>query len=177
MVADLEPLGLLKNSDRSVLVAHCEAWSRFVAAVREYHREGVVKLNPDSGRTGKHAAASYPTMARGSTYTSPGEISTLNRLVSRLTRTATEPAGWMRAHGTTSHMPPGAVSVCVGHPCTGCCQTPYRHQRAIMAEPEMSRATLARRAGPPGPAAAAEGGRMARYRYIAAVNAKSLELQ
>jgi len=23
---------------------------------------------------------------------------------------------------------PGAVSVCVGHPCTGCCQTPHRHQ-------------------------------------------------
>jgi P27 family predicted phage terminase small subunit len=53
----LEPLGLLKNSDRGVLVAYCEAWSRFVAAVREYHREGVVKLDyPDSGRTGKHAA-------------------------------------------------------------------------------------------------------------------------
>ena len=48
---------MLKNSDRGVLVAYCEAWSRFVAAVREYHREGVVKLNyPDSGRTGKHAA-------------------------------------------------------------------------------------------------------------------------
>ena len=31
--------------------------------------------------------------------------------------------------------------------------------------------------GPPGPDAAAEGGRMARFRYIAAVNAKSLELQ
>jgi hypothetical protein len=38
-------------------------------------------------------------------------------------------------------------------------------------------ADMARRAGPSGPAAAAEGGSMAQYRYIAAVNAKSLELQ
>ena len=27
VVDDLEPLGLLKNSDRAVLAAHCEAWS------------------------------------------------------------------------------------------------------------------------------------------------------
>jgi P27 family predicted phage terminase small subunit len=56
VVADLEPLGLLKASDRAVLVAHCEAWSRFVAAVKCYRDEGVVKVNPDSGRLGKHAA-------------------------------------------------------------------------------------------------------------------------
>ena len=56
VVSDLEPLGLLKNSDRAVLVAHCEAWSRFVAAAKCYRDEGVVKLNPDSGRLGKHAA-------------------------------------------------------------------------------------------------------------------------
>ena len=60
----MEPLGLLKNSDRGVLVAYCEAWSRFVAAVREYHREGVVKLDyPDSGRTGKHAAVAVAETA------------------------------------------------------------------------------------------------------------------
>jgi P27 family predicted phage terminase small subunit len=56
VVADLEPLGLLKNSDRGVLTAYCEAWSRFAAAVKQYRAEGVTKLNPDSGRTGKHAA-------------------------------------------------------------------------------------------------------------------------
>jgi P27 family predicted phage terminase small subunit len=56
VIDDLAPLGLLKNSDRAVLVAHCEAWSRFVAAVKQYRAEGVTKLNPDSGRTGKHAA-------------------------------------------------------------------------------------------------------------------------
>jgi P27 family predicted phage terminase small subunit len=39
-----------------VLVVYCEAWSRFVAAVKQYRAEGVTKLNPDSGRTGKHAA-------------------------------------------------------------------------------------------------------------------------
>jgi phage terminase small subunit len=32
------------------------AWSRFVAAVKRYRAEGVVKVNPDSGRLGKHAA-------------------------------------------------------------------------------------------------------------------------
>ena len=31
-LADLEPLGLLKANDRAVLAAHCEAWSRSVAA-------------------------------------------------------------------------------------------------------------------------------------------------
>ena len=56
VVSDLEPLGLLKNSDRAVLAAHCEAWSRFVAAVKCYRVEGVVRINPDSGRLGKHAA-------------------------------------------------------------------------------------------------------------------------
>jgi len=52
VVSDLEPLGLLKNSDRAVLVARCEAWSRFVAAVKCYREQGVVKVNPDSGRLG-----------------------------------------------------------------------------------------------------------------------------
>ena len=56
VIADLEPLGLLKNSDRAVLVAHCEAWSRFVIAAKQHHAEGVVRINPDSGRLGKSAA-------------------------------------------------------------------------------------------------------------------------
>jgi phage terminase small subunit len=46
VIADLEPLGLLKNSDRGTLVAYCEAWSRFVAAVKQYRSEGVVRVNP-----------------------------------------------------------------------------------------------------------------------------------
>ena len=33
-----------------MLVAHCEAWSRFVAAVMQYRAEGRLR------RTGKHAA-------------------------------------------------------------------------------------------------------------------------
>ena len=37
-------------------MAHCEAWSRFVAAVRQYRTDGVTRINPDNGRTGKHAA-------------------------------------------------------------------------------------------------------------------------
>jgi P27 family predicted phage terminase small subunit len=63
VVSDLEPLGLLKSSDRAVLVAHCEAWSRFVAAVRCYRAEGVVRINPDSGRLGKHAAVAVAEQA------------------------------------------------------------------------------------------------------------------
>src|SRR6476469_7002343 len=46
VVSDLEPLGLLKNSDRAVLVAHCEAWSRYVTAVKQYRLEGVTRINP-----------------------------------------------------------------------------------------------------------------------------------
>ena len=37
-----------------MLVAHCEAWSRFVAAAMQYRADGATKV--DSGRTGKHAA-------------------------------------------------------------------------------------------------------------------------
>ena len=40
VIDDLEPLGLLKNSDRGVLVAYCEAWSRFAAAVSSTARKG-----------------------------------------------------------------------------------------------------------------------------------------
>jgi P27 family predicted phage terminase small subunit len=63
VVSDLEPLGLLKNSDRGVLVAYVEAWSRFAAAVRCYRNEGVVKLNPASGRTDEHPAVAVATEA------------------------------------------------------------------------------------------------------------------
>jgi P27 family predicted phage terminase small subunit len=74
VVADLEPLGLLKNSDRAVLVAHCEAWSRFVAAVRQYRAEGVTKVNPDSGRTGKHAAVAVATDAAVQVVKTAGQL-------------------------------------------------------------------------------------------------------
>jgi P27 family predicted phage terminase small subunit len=63
VIDDLAPLSLLKNSDRAVLAAHCEAWSRFVAAVKCYRVEGVVKVNPDSGRLGKHAAVAVAEQA------------------------------------------------------------------------------------------------------------------
>ncbi len=54
---------MLKNSDRGVLVAYCKTWSRFVAAVRQYRAEGVTRINPDSGRTGKHAAVAVAEQA------------------------------------------------------------------------------------------------------------------
>lgn len=59
---DLAPLGLLKNSDRAVLVAHCEAWSRYVTAVKQYRAEGVTLVNPDSGRT-RHPAVAVAEVA------------------------------------------------------------------------------------------------------------------
>ena len=63
VVSDLEPLGLLKNSDRAVLVAHCECWSRYVTAVKQYRVEGVTRINPDSGRLGKHPAVGVAEVA------------------------------------------------------------------------------------------------------------------
>ncbi|BBZ22827.1 phage terminase small subunit P27 family [Mycolicibacter hiberniae] len=63
VIDDLAPLNLLKNSDRAVLVAHCEAWSRLVAAVKHYHADGLTKTNPDSGRVAKHPSVTTATEA------------------------------------------------------------------------------------------------------------------
>ena len=54
--------------------------------------------------------------------------------------------------------------------------TPSDGSYGRIAVTEISR-DAARRTGRPGPGATAEGGRRARYRYVAAVNAKSVELQ
>ena len=55
-------------------------------------------------------------------------------------------------------------------------RNPQRRVVWPIAVTEISR-DAARRTGRPGPGATAEGGRRARYRYVAAVNAKSVELQ
>lgn len=52
----LEALDILKPEDRAALAAMCEAWSRFVAAVKVYRTEGLVLSNPGSGRKHAHPA-------------------------------------------------------------------------------------------------------------------------
>lgn len=54
VVPELERLDLLKPADRALLVVWVETWSRFVDAVRQYQRDGLTLLNPDSGRTARH---------------------------------------------------------------------------------------------------------------------------
>lgn len=52
----LEPLDMLKQADAALLAARCEAWSRFVRAVRQYRAEGTTIVNPDSGNVRRHPA-------------------------------------------------------------------------------------------------------------------------
>jgi P27 family predicted phage terminase small subunit len=63
VVPGLETLDVLKSEDRAVLAAFCETWSRFVAAVKLYRAEGIVLVNPDSGRAHKHPAVGVAEVA------------------------------------------------------------------------------------------------------------------
>jgi P27 family predicted phage terminase small subunit len=56
VTGELEPLGLLKAGDRRGLITWCTTWSRFVAATREYQRDGMIVVNPDSGNLRRHPA-------------------------------------------------------------------------------------------------------------------------
>lgn len=47
---------MLKQADAALLAARCEAWSRFVRAVRQYRAEGTTIVNPDSGNVRRHPA-------------------------------------------------------------------------------------------------------------------------
>jgi P27 family predicted phage terminase small subunit len=47
---ELERLDLLKPEDHGAFAAYCTAWSRFVAAVKTYHAEGLTVTMPPSGR-------------------------------------------------------------------------------------------------------------------------------
>jgi P27 family predicted phage terminase small subunit len=63
VVPGLEALDILKPEDRAALTVFCETWSRFVAAVRLYRAEGIVLVNPDSGRAHKHPAVGVAEVA------------------------------------------------------------------------------------------------------------------
>ena len=59
----LEALDILKPEDRAALTVFCETWSRFVAAVKLYRAEGMVLVNPHSGRAHKHPAVGVAEVA------------------------------------------------------------------------------------------------------------------
>ena len=63
VVPGLEALDILKPEDRAALTVFCETWSRFVAAVKLYRAEGIVLVNPDSGRAHKHPAVGVAEVA------------------------------------------------------------------------------------------------------------------
>jgi P27 family predicted phage terminase small subunit len=63
VVPGLEALDILKPEDRAALAVFCETWSRFVAAMRLYRAEGIVLVNPDSGRAHKHPAVGVAEVA------------------------------------------------------------------------------------------------------------------
>lgn len=56
IVPGLEALDLVKPEDYSMLVGHCETWANFVLALRQVRAEGMVLVNPESGRAHKHPA-------------------------------------------------------------------------------------------------------------------------
>jgi P27 family predicted phage terminase small subunit len=56
IVPGLVRLDLVKPEDRAALTAYCETWARFVEATRQYRREGITAVNPDSGRMSVHPA-------------------------------------------------------------------------------------------------------------------------
>jgi len=60
----LERLDLIKDEDAESFAAYCTAWSRFVAAVKTYQREGLTATNPSSGRISTHPAV-HVAMAAG----------------------------------------------------------------------------------------------------------------
>jgi P27 family predicted phage terminase small subunit len=74
VVPGLERLDLLKVEDRAVLVAYCETWSRFVAAVSMYRSEGETIVNPDSGNMRRHPAVGIASEAAAQLKTLAGEF-------------------------------------------------------------------------------------------------------
>ena len=63
IVPALDELGIVKPSDRALLVCFCECWSRFVHAVRMYKTEGIVVTTPDSGCLRRHPAVGIASEA------------------------------------------------------------------------------------------------------------------
>ena len=56
IVDDLEPLGLLRQASHSTMEICCQATSLRLRAYATYRKEGLMAVNPDSGRQGVHPA-------------------------------------------------------------------------------------------------------------------------
>jgi len=63
VVPGLERLDIVKPEDRATLAVYCQTWSRFAAATRQVHDEGMVLTNPDSGRRYPHPAIAIANTA------------------------------------------------------------------------------------------------------------------
>lgn len=73
-VPELAALGLLKAPDRAVLVVWCLTWSRYVAAVKQYQRDGMLVTNPDSGNLRRHPAVGIAETAAAQLRTYAAEL-------------------------------------------------------------------------------------------------------
>lgn len=60
---NLDRLDLLKPDDREIFAAYCESWSRFTAAVASYKSEGLIAVNPTTGRMAPHPAVAIAERA------------------------------------------------------------------------------------------------------------------
>jgi len=56
VVAELEPLNLLKPGDFAALVIHCETWALWITNLAKVRKEGSTVLHPVSGRPIKNPA-------------------------------------------------------------------------------------------------------------------------
>ena len=63
VASSLEQLNLIKDEDCESFAAYCTAWSRFVAAVKTYQREGLTIVNPTTGHTSTHPAVHIAAVA------------------------------------------------------------------------------------------------------------------
>jgi P27 family predicted phage terminase small subunit len=63
VVPELERLQILKPEDRACLVAYCETWATYVAALHQVRTEGLMLVNPTSGRAHKHPSAAVAETA------------------------------------------------------------------------------------------------------------------
>jgi P27 family predicted phage terminase small subunit len=69
---------------------YCECWARFVAAVKQYRQEGVVLINPDSGRQHQHPAVGIAHTAAAQLLTYAREFGLTPSAEQRLATTAPE---------------------------------------------------------------------------------------
>ena len=85
VVPELERLQILKPEDRACLVAYCETWSRFVAATAQVRSEGLMLVNPTTGRAHKNPVAAVAETAAAQLKTLAAEFGLTPATEQRLT--------------------------------------------------------------------------------------------